>query len=239
MRYEGRTVVLTGVGREGQVGEALAAAFAAEGASLVLVDRMADELARRADAVRAALRPGARAVPVTCDLTDADDVARMAAAARDAGGGSVHAVVCAAGGFAAGGDVADSDPSTLARMLAINLTTAFLTTRALVPLLREARGALLYFASAAVLPDGSGAGIAAYAASKSGVLSLMRAVAEEERKRGVRANALAPTSIRTRDNVSAMGDSGSYVEREAVADVALFLCSDLARNVTGQVVRLA
>jgi NAD(P)-dependent dehydrogenase (short-subunit alcohol dehydrogenase family) len=239
MRFEGRTVVLTGVGREGQVGEALAAAFAAEGASLVLVDRMGDELARRADAVRLALRPGARVTPVVCDLTDASDVERMAAAARDAGAGSVHAVVCAAGGFAMSGPVADSDPSILGRMIAINLVTAYLTTRAFVPLLRPARGALLYFASAAALPDASGARMSAYAASKSGLLALMRAVADEERDAGVRANAVAPTSIRTRDNVAAMGDSGSYVERESVADVALFLCSDLARNVTGQIVRLA
>ena len=239
MRYEGRTVVLTGVGREGQTGEALAAAFAAEGASLVLVDRAADELARRADDVRAALRPGARVTAVTCDLTDAADVERMASAAREAGAGSVHAVVCAAGGFAMSGPVAGSDPAVLARMIDINLVTAYLTTRALLPLLRPARGALLYFGSAAVLPDGSTARMSAYAAAKAGLLALMRAVADEEREHGVRANALAPTSIRTRTNVSAMGDTGAHVERESVADVALFLCSDLARNVTGQIVRLA
>jgi len=232
-------VILTGVGREGQVGEALAAAFAAEGASLVLVDRTGDELAQRADDARAALQPGARVTAVTCDLTDATEVERMAAAARDAGSGSVHAAVCAAGGFAMSGAVADSDPDVLTRMIAINLVTAYLTTRALVPLLRPARGSLLYFGSAAVLPDGSASRMSAYAAAKSGVLALMRAVAEEEREHGVRANALAPTSIRTRTNVSAMGETGSYVERESVADVALFLCSDLARNVTGQVVRLA
>ena len=239
MRYEGRTVVLTGVGREGQLGEALAVAFAAEGASLVLVDRTGNELARRAETVRAALRPGARVTAVTCDLTDVDDVARMAAVARETGAGSVHAVVCAAGGFAMSGPVADSDPSILARMIAINLVTAYLTMRALVPLLRPARGALIYFASAAALPDGSSAKMSAYAASKSGLLALMRAVADEERATGVRANAVAPTSIRTRENVAAMGDGGAYVERESVADVALFLCSDLARNVTGQILRLA
>lgn len=239
MRYDGKTVVLTGVGREGQVGEALAAAFAREGASLVLVDRMGDELARRAEALRGALRPGARLVPITCDLTDPADVERMAVAARDAGDGTVHAAVCGAGGFAPSGPVADSDPAVLARMLAINLTTAYLATRALVPLLRPASGALLYFASAAVLADGSAARMSAYAASKAGVLALARAVAEEEREHGVRANVLAPTAIRTRDNERDMGGGAAYVEREAVADVALFLCSELARNVTGQTVRLA
>jgi NAD(P)-dependent dehydrogenase (short-subunit alcohol dehydrogenase family) len=69
----------------------------------------------------------------------------------------------------------------------------------------------------------------------------MRAVAEEERDRGVRANALAPTAIRTAENLRAAGgaaDATRYVSRESVADAVLFLCSTAARNVTGQVLKL-
>jgi NAD(P)-dependent dehydrogenase (short-subunit alcohol dehydrogenase family) len=80
--------------------------------------------------------------------------------------------------------------------------------------------------------------MSAYAAAKSGVLALMRAVAAEERARGVRANAVAPTAIRTRDNLEAMGEGVRYVERESVADVVLWLCSPAARNVSGQVFKL-
>jgi len=105
-------------------------------------------------------------------------------------------------------------------------------------MLRPAGGSIVYFASAAVLPGAHGASMSGYAAAKAGVLALMHAVAAEERAAGVRANALAPTSIRTATNVQAMGDSTRYVEREAVADAVLFLCSDEARSVTGQVVKL-
>jgi NAD(P)-dependent dehydrogenase (short-subunit alcohol dehydrogenase family) len=67
----------------------------------------------------------------------------------------------------------------------------------------------------------------------------MRAVADEEREAGVRANALAPTSIRTATNVASMGDVVRYVEREQVADAVLYLCSDAASAITGQTIVLA
>jgi NAD(P)-dependent dehydrogenase (short-subunit alcohol dehydrogenase family) len=78
----------------------------------------------------------------------------------------------------------------------------------------------------------------AYAAAKAGVLALMQAVSQEERKNGVRANAVAPTMIRTAMNVSDMGADRNYVERESVADAVRWLCSDGARDVTGQTIRL-
>jgi NAD(P)-dependent dehydrogenase (short-subunit alcohol dehydrogenase family) len=63
-------------------------------------------------------------------------------------------------------------------------------------------------------------------------------VADEGRSRGLRANAVAPISIRTGDNLRAMGSTTRYVEREAVADAVVFLCSRAARSITGQVLRL-
>jgi 3-oxoacyl-[acyl-carrier protein] reductase len=123
-------------------------------------------------------------------------------------------------------------------MMAVNLTTAYLTTRGFLPQLRRARGTILYFSSAAALPGSSGARMSAYAAAKSGVAALMRAVAAEEASHGVRANALAPTSIRTASNEKSIGKEARYVEREQVADVALYLCSDAAHAITGQLIRL-
>ena len=69
-----------------------------------------------------------------------------------------------------------------------------------------------------------------------GLDELVATIAEEERVHGVRANAVAPTSIKTADNVAAMGPDVAMVTREAVADVVLWLCSDAARAVTGQIV---
>jgi NAD(P)-dependent dehydrogenase (short-subunit alcohol dehydrogenase family) len=80
--------------------------------------------------------------------------------------------------------------------------------------------------------------MAPYAAAKTGVAVLMQAVAQEERANGVRANALAPASIRTAANLQSMGGDTRYVEREDVAAAVVWLCSEQARAVTGQVVRL-
>ena len=235
MRFDNRVIVLTGVGREGQVGEAVARGFAERGAMVVLVDRQQTEVSQRAAALKAA---GFRAWGFAADLTDpqqVDEVARRTAAAH---GGQIDYLVNAAGGFAASGRVAESDIALFQRQLAVNLTTAFLATRAFLPLVRAARGALLYFASEAALPEGRAAGISAYAAAKAGVLALMRAVSQEERETGVRANALAPGPIRTTANVQSGGDAGPYVEREDIVQAVLYLCSPKARAVTGQVIRL-
>jgi NAD(P)-dependent dehydrogenase (short-subunit alcohol dehydrogenase family) len=75
-------------------------------------------------------------------------------------------------------------------------------------------------------------------AAKSGVLALMRAVAEDEREAGVRANALAPTAIRTARNLAEMGEGVAYVSREEVGAIVAWLCSDAARSITGQAIRL-
>lgn len=233
MDFSGRSVVLTGVGREGQVGEAVAAAFAELGARVFLVDRQESQARARAEALTAA---GKRAAGLGVDLTDEAGVAALAERVRDATGGRVHALVHMAGGFASSGPLAESDPALFARQFALNATTAYLTARAFLPLLRATKGAMVFFASEAVLPGGKTAGISAYAASKSAVVALMQSIAQDEASRGVRANAVAPTSIRTAANLAAMGPDVAYVSREDVANVVLWLCSDDARAVSGQVV---
>ena len=158
---------------------------------------------------------------------------------RSEHGERLDALVNMAGGFASGGTVAESDVGVWHRMLAINVTTAYLSTRAFLPLLRAGRGAIVYFASEAALPGSRLAGMAAYAAAKTGVVTLMQAVAQEERANGVRSNALAPGAIRTAANIESMGSDKRYVEREDVAAAVVWLCSDAARAVTGQVIRLS
>ena len=153
-------------------------------------------------------------------------------------GGRVHAVICAAGGFAMTGPISDADPVAWSRQFTISLDTAFCATRAFLPAVRAAQGSFVYFGSVTALPGSEPKGIAAYAAAKSGVLTLMRAVAAEERPHGVRANAVAPAAVRTASNVADMGERSGYVDRESVADVIAFLVSPLARNVSGQVIPL-
>lgn len=231
----GKVVVVTGVGREGQVGEMVAARLADGGASLLLLDRLADEVQARAAAIR---EHGASVDARMCDLTDPADVERAAGWIAERTDGRVDALVNLAGGFAASGAVAESDPAGWDRQLAINLATAYLTSRFVLPLMRPHGGSVVYFASEAALPSGKAANMFAYAAAKSGVVALMRAVAQEERGNAIRANALAPTAIRTASNIATMGEKVRYVEREEVADVVAFLCSDAARAITGQVIAL-
>jgi NAD(P)-dependent dehydrogenase (short-subunit alcohol dehydrogenase family) len=207
------SILLTGAGRPGQVGEAVARELASRGARMLLVDRDGGEAEARAAELRAL---GFAADAFAADLADAASVEDLAARVRAACGGRLAAVVHAAGGFGMSGPVAALDPASWQRMLAINLTTAMLVTRATLPMLRPG-GSIVYFGSVAALPGNHGAGMAAYVAAKSGVLALMRAVGEEEREHRVRANAVAPFAIRTAANVASMGDDVRYVEREDVA----------------------
>jgi NAD(P)-dependent dehydrogenase (short-subunit alcohol dehydrogenase family) len=230
------TVLLTGVGREGQVGEVVARVFAERGDRVILVDRNADTGAARAAEMK---RLGFDATAYSCDLSAPASVDAMVADLNRDFGGSLDAAVLMAGGFGVSGPVASSSIEELDRQLTINLRTAYLTSRAVVPMLRATQGSIVYFASEAVLPTGKLAGVSAYGIAKSGVLALMRAVSEEERKAGVRANAVAPAAIRTARNLDEMGSGTKYVERESVAAVVSFLCSDAAANITGQVFHLA
>lgn len=232
MRFEGRVIVITGAGRKGQLGEAVARAFAEAGATLALVSGTESNARERAAELGSAVR-----IALGADLTD-DEAARDAAARIGDAAGPVHALVNLAGGFEPGAPVAASRPEHWNRMMAINLKTAANATRAFLPALRASHGAIVYMASEAALPGSPVADKSAYAAAKSAVLVLMRAVAQEERARGVRSNALAPGAIRTAANVDAMGADSRLIEREDVADAVLWLCGEHARAVTGQVIHL-
>jgi NAD(P)-dependent dehydrogenase (short-subunit alcohol dehydrogenase family) len=236
-RFDGRSAVVTGVGRTGQVGEVVAKEFARRGAAVAIIDR--DGAA--AEVLAAGMRAeGLTVTAYGCDLTDTAATAAVFARIAAANGGKIHALANVAGGFAISGPVAESDPAVFQRQLSINLGSAYGATRACIPFMRAAGGGgIVFMAAAAVLPGGKLGGMSGYAASKAGVTALMRAVAQEERAHGIRANALAPTAIRTGANLDSMGDKFAYVERESVAGVIAFLCSGESVNITGQVIELA
>jgi NAD(P)-dependent dehydrogenase (short-subunit alcohol dehydrogenase family) len=234
--FTGSTVVLTGVGNEGQVGEVVARAFADLGASTILVDRSADKAQARAKVITDA---GLRSRGYGCDLSSAVDVDRLKKEVATNHGDRIDALVHMAGGFAMSGSVGESATEVWDRMIAINLTTAFLTSRAFLPLVRNARGSIVFFASEAALPGSKGKNMSAYTVAKTGVAALMRAIAAEERANGVRANAVAPASIRTAANESAMGSDVRYIEREEVAAAVTFLCSSAASAITGELLPLS
>jgi NAD(P)-dependent dehydrogenase (short-subunit alcohol dehydrogenase family) len=227
--------LLTGVGREGQVGEAVAARLAADGFDLVLVDRTFENVQARAKALSA---PGRRVTPMACDLSDPDAVGSLFRTVSQDHGAALDAVVHMAGGFALTGPVARTDVSAWDHQLAINLRTGFLVARAAVPMLRPRRGSIVFFSSESALSGGKMAQVSAYAVAKTGLIVLATAISQEERVSGVRANLVAPAAIRTATNVAAMPTNSRFVEREDVAAVVSYLCSNEAAALTGQVLRL-
>jgi len=231
----GAVVVLTGVGRPGQVGEIVAGTFARRGARLVLVARTLENAERVARQVSAL---GGEAHPLAADLADPAQAAALADATARLAPEGVRGLVLLAGGYGGGEPVADLDPAVWHHLISINLTTAFMTSHAFMPLVRRARGSLVFFSSGAALPGARVARSAAYATAKGGVITVMRAIAAEERANGVRANAIAPLAIRTASNLDSMGEEHRYVEREQVAEWVWWLCADASAPASGQVIRL-
>jgi NAD(P)-dependent dehydrogenase (short-subunit alcohol dehydrogenase family) len=230
MRY----ALLTGVGRPGQVGEAVAARLSAEGYSLLLVDRDAAVEARAED-----LRSkGGKAQAFTADLSSEPSVRELFQSLERAGVDRLDAFVHLAGGFAVTGPVADTQLADWEKQLTINLKTAFLSSRAALPLLRVGRGSAVFFSSESVLDGAKVARISAYAVAKVGVRMLAISISQEEVQNGVRVNVVAPAAIRTAANMAEMGNESRYVERDDVAATVAWLCSPDASAVTGQVLRL-
>jgi len=227
--------LITGVGAKGQVGEAVAQALAKRGDTALLVSRDIKEVTARADDI---VKSGGKAHPYACDLSDAAAVSALATRVRSEHGDKLDNLVNLAGGWASSGPLAQSDPAVHERMMQINFDTALYATRAFLPAVRAAKGAIVFFASEVVFEGVKTGGVAGYSAAKAAVVALMRSVSDEGREAGVRANAVAPASIRTATNQASMGDKAKFIEREDVADVVAFLCSDAARVVTGQVIRL-
>lgn len=234
-RFDRACVVVTGVGRAGQLGEVVARTFGELGATVHCVDHNASVNDRVAE-LRAG---GVEAVAHAADLTDFDATSRLATEVAAAHGGRVDVVAALAGGFAMSGPIAESDPAVFARQIAASLTSAYATARAFLPGVRAAKGSFVFATSTSVLPGGRAAGMSAYAMAKGGLVQLVRALAQEERDTGVRANALAPTAIRTAANLQSMGREVRYVEREEFAAVLVALCGPAFSRVTGQVIELA
>ena len=227
--------LLTGVGREGQVGESVATRLAADGFELILVDRTAENVQARAEALKVA---GHVARAYACDLSDptaVDGLIRQVAAEHGTG---LDAVVHMAGGFAATGPVADTALLEWERQLTINLRTAFLVARSAIPLLRVRGGSIVFFSSESALAGAKLARISAYAVAKYAVIALATAISQEERENRIRANVLAPAAILTVTNAASMRKGARFVERQDVAATVSYLCSDASIAVTGQVLRL-
>ena len=226
-----KIALITGVGRVGQIGHAVARGFGRAGAQLVIADVNEAALAERAQELAA---EGFAVHAVAGDLTAPDAARRAVAGARERFGG-LDVVVNVAGGLVNYGPVLDLKPERLELELAVNIKTTFYVSQAAIPALRErGGGAIVNFASAAVFKPQSQ--MVAYTAAKSAVAGLTRALARELRDDGIRVNAVAPGTMKTADNLAQMtGAKIRWVELDELVAAVLYLASDEARGVSGEI----
>ena len=215
-----RSVIVTG--GFGALGQAVAAAFAAQGDKVARVD-FADSAPSALDG---ALDIGG------VDLTDAAATQAALDKVVSANGG-IDVLVNIAGGFA-WETLEDGSIDTWAKMQSMNLMTAATITKLALPQLKQSsEGRIVNIGAGAAVKAGMGMG--AYAASKSGVHRLTEALAEELAGSSVTVNAVLPRIIDTPTNRKDMPDAdfSEWVKPEAIASVILFLASSASGAVTG------
>jgi 3-oxoacyl-[acyl-carrier protein] reductase len=226
----GHAALVTGAANG--VGKAVALALAASGAAVALNDINPDKIETVAEDIIAA---GGLALPWHADVANRFQVGSMIEAARDAFG-RVDILVNAAGVFKAS-PMATLDEWDWRRILDVNLTGAFFCTQMMGRVMAdEGGGVIVNIASTAghsgTLPQGI-----SHVATKAGVLGLTRQSARELAPHGIRVNAICIGNLEAQADAphNALNRAGTP---EEIASVALFLCSDAARFLTGQAINV-
>ncbi len=252
-RLADRTAFITGGGRG--IGRAVALAFAREGARVFVVARTEREVARVAEEIKAEC--GVEAAHAACDVADVSSVNAAFEKAREFFGRGVDVLVNNAG-IAESSKFAATTDEFWRRHLAVNLDGAFYCMRAAIPSMVE-RGWGRVINVASIAGKTGAPYIAAYSASKHGVIGLTRSVALEVASKGVTVNAICPGYVDTDmttgaveqitkktgrsaeealDAIKRMSPQNRLVTSEEVAALALLLASEDGRGITGQAINV-
>jgi 3-oxoacyl-[acyl-carrier protein] reductase len=243
-RLEGKAAVITGAGSG--IGRATAERYVREGARVLVADISAEHARDTCHQLG-----GSAAVPFAGDVSDAADVARMVAAAVDAFG-SVDVLYSNAGIAESVKPLAEIAESEWDRIIDVNLKAFFLCAQSVAPVMRAAGGGAM-IVTASIAARRPRPGMAAYVASKSGVIGLARALAIELAGDHIRVNVINPGPAQTpmlkefdfaaeeADALRMLGEAlplGHAIQPADIAAAAVYLASDEAANVTGMVMNV-
>jgi len=235
---DGRTSVVTGGGVG--MGEAVARRFAAEGATVAILDTPSEAANTVAAAIK---RGGGEAFVEACDVSQAGQVARAVEAVANRCGHVSALVNCA--GMLDKADFLDIEPDNWTRVIGVELTGSFLVTQAVARNMAEhGCGAIVCIAS--ICAHMAEAGYASYNAGKAGILLLVKSAAIDLAKHGIRVNSVSPGYVDSPGEDIATPELADYlrhrfarvplrrlVRPEEVAAACLFLCSNEASAITG------
>ncbi len=238
--YSGKTIIVTGAG--GLIGRASALLFAQLGGQVVAVDIDEANLKATVEAIGAG---GGTATAVTADITQASEVDRFIDAALDHYG-SIDVLFNNAGGSFPT-PMGDIDRQEYERLRSLNFDAVYHASLRALPVMAENGGGAIVSTTSSA---GTGAvnGLAVYGAAKAGVNSLMRSIAVEYGRQGVRANAIAPSAASPGllawaetlpggvEGFKAAQPMGRLGRAEEIADVAAYLASDRASFINGVVI---
>ena len=244
MNFNGKVALITGGG--GGIGRATCLAFAAGGARVIVVD---DDPALGEDTASAVHAAGGEARFVQADVTKSADVQGYVKAAV-AAFGRIDCFFNNAGIEGQVVPIQEYDEDVFDQVIAVNLKGVFLGLRHVLPvMLKQGSGTVVNTASVAGLFGGPG--MPAYVASKHAVLGLTKVASADVAGHGIRVNAVCPGPVETRmmrsleaqrnpndpgaiaEAMRAGMPTGRYTLPEEVANMVLFLCSELSGNVTG------